>query len=353
MLRDVDRLEHLGGGDAHAGIREEPLERRERSHVLGIAAERRGVVVERALDVVQLALVDLAELDAQRDRLFVRRREPEAAIVEIDDVGPAAVRAIQRLERADRIAALGRDVEHLLPRRDRVVGARERDVEPGGLDERADLVVDIGRGLGLAQQHLGEAHVVVGLAVDALERGERAAIVGLRVEDLLVVLARERQIAAHGARQIGDVEIQAPLDLGVEHVGRELAIRVDQLALAAELTGEALGLRDDLRELGLAARVPQRRELRGERAGLVAEPILAQAHDLGERAQLAGGLVAPVREAREQLRQPFVLPGRVVDGAQDVGGERAQFVIAERGLDGGERDLVALRILLCQHRRPA
>ena len=80
-----------------------------------VAAERGGVVVDRGLDVVQLLLVDLAELDAQRDRLVDRGREAEPALVEIDDVGPPALLAVQRLERVDRIAALGRDARAPAP----------------------------------------------------------------------------------------------------------------------------------------------------------------------------------------------------------------------------------------------
>jgi len=39
--------------------------------------------------------------------------------------------------------------------------------------------------------------------------------------------------------------------------GRDLAVRVDQIGLATELTGEALDLGHHLRELGLGRRVLQ------------------------------------------------------------------------------------------------
>jgi len=57
-----------------------------------------------------------------------------------------------------------------------------------------------------------------------------------------VWIARELEIAAHGARQIGDVEIQAALDLGIEDVRRDATVRIDQIGLARQLAREALRL---------------------------------------------------------------------------------------------------------------
>ena len=88
--------------------------------------------------------MDLAELDAQRDRLLDGGREAEPSLVEIDHIGPAALGAVEMLESVDRIAPLGRHREHLLPGGDRVVGAVQRDVERRGLDQGADAILDIG-----------------------------------------------------------------------------------------------------------------------------------------------------------------------------------------------------------------
>ena len=264
MLRHEDGLEHLGRLCARLGIVEQPLECREGRGLLRVAAEGGRVVLDRCFDIVDMILVELAELDTQRDRFVDGRDEAQPALVQIDDVVPAVLPAVQTLQRVDRICALGCNFQDLLPAADRFIGPLEVRVDPFGpwflaivrnlaRHERVDLIVDIGAHLGrrLAQQHLDEMLLVVGLAIDALERGERAAIVGLDVEHLLVVLARHREIATDRAREVGDVEIQPPLDLRVEHVGRDGAVDIDQLGLATELAGEALGLRDGACELGL------------------------------------------------------------------------------------------------------
>ena len=41
-------------------------------------------------------------------------------------------------------------------------------------------------------------------------------------------------IATHRAPEIRDIEVQPALDLGVEHVRRDVAIDIDQLAFARE-----------------------------------------------------------------------------------------------------------------------
>ena len=239
-----------------------------------------------------------------------------------------------------RVGALGRELRAPAPTSLIASSGRPScDVEAGGLDERVDADRRRRcRDVGLAQQDLDEALVVVGLAIDALERGERAAILGLAVEDLLVVLARELEIAADGAREVGDVEVQAALDLGVEHVGRDLAIRVDQIRFAAELAGEPLGLGDDLRR----ARARSRRGAAPAAARRTRRPCRraaarAAARPRASARSFVAGIVGPLGLAQRELREPLVLRGRGVDGAQDVGGGDAQIGIVERGLDGGER----------------
>ena len=88
-----------------------------------------------------------------------------------------------------------------------------------------------------------------------------------------------------------------------------------------------------------------------ERAGLVAEPVLAQPHDLGEGAQLRRLVIGPLGLPQRQLGEPLVLCRGGVDRAQDVGGGDAQIEIVERGLDGGERlGVLGFRL---QHECPA
>ena len=340
VLADVDRLEHLGGERAHVGIHQEALERRQRDVLGRVARQRRRVVVDRRLDVAQLLLVDLAELHAQLDRLVDRGREAEPPLVELDDVGPPALLAVQRLERLDRVATLGRELHHLLPRADRVVRAPQRREQAGGLDHRGHALVGVVAGamlIGLAHQDVDEALVVVGVAVDRLERGERAPVVGLTVEHLLVVLARELVVLADRAREVGDVEVEPALDVGVEHVRRDVAVRVDQIAFARQLAGEPLGLAHDRAELGLGRGDAQRLQLGRERARLVRELLLPQAHDLAERPQLRRRVVAPLREPPVQPREPIVLRGLLVHRLQQLRGDHPQLVVVERGLERAER----------------
>ena len=122
LRASVDRLEHLRRLHPRVGIVEIALERGDRLRLTRIAGQRGGVVLDRTFDVVQLRLVQIAELDAQRDRFIDRCHEAEPPLVKVDKVVPAPLLAVEPFKRVDRVGALGRDLEHLLPGLDRVVG---------------------------------------------------------------------------------------------------------------------------------------------------------------------------------------------------------------------------------------
>ena len=60
VARHVDRLEHLGGGDALAVVVEVLLERADGAGVRRIAAERGAIVLDRAIGVGEILVVQLA-----------------------------------------------------------------------------------------------------------------------------------------------------------------------------------------------------------------------------------------------------------------------------------------------------
>ena len=359
VARDVDRLEHLGGGGPPVGVAEQPLERGDRAGVAGVAAQRRGVALDRGGDVAQLLLVQAAQLDPQRDRLVERLDEAEPALVQIDQVAPAPLLAVHRVERRHRLGVAGVGLEHLLPRRDRVVGAAQRaGGQPGHLGQRRGALADVGhRQVGLARQDVVQRPGVGGAAlgqpllVDALEGAHRAGVVGLGVEDPLIIGAGQLEIALRRLRQVGDVEVQPALDRAVEHVVGDLAVDRHQVGLARQIAGQPVDLGDHLGQLGLGDRRPQRGDRRGEPAGGVAQPLLADPRDPHPQPRALARPGLALRRGRQHRRQLGVVAGRLVQRLEDRRGPRRQLGVVERLPHRGQRRRV--RRLDRQHLGPA
>ncbi len=100
--REVHGLEHLGCARRVLSLPHQRLERCNRLRVLRVDRQRRGVLVERAVDFPGSLLEDCAERVMERRAPFVRRsRRRDLPLVERDEILPPLRLGIEALERLD------------------------------------------------------------------------------------------------------------------------------------------------------------------------------------------------------------------------------------------------------------
>ena len=241
----------LGAGSAHGG---EPLQHRERpalrqsdrdrepgqrvEHVVATRLQPIGflVGVERAARVVELALVDLADLAKQLGALAIDNDVHGPAAQQIDQHRPLGVGPVEQLERLVGVRVGGRQQQHALEAVRGVVAAtqllpRRRDLAeaPG-----ACIVRDVDhRDHGLERQlvpALGQARepeqrIEIGGDRDLAERGELHDQRPLGIAALLEVRGQLAQDLGALRALLGglgalEVEVDDPVALGIERGGR-------------------------------------------------------------------------------------------------------------------------------------
>ena len=120
VARDVDRLEHLGGGDALVVVVEVLLERADGAGVRRIAAERGAIVLDGAVGVGELLVVERRQAEAQRHRLVDVVAEAEPPLEQLGQLGVAVRGDVALLERLARVGVVREQLEHLLVGADRL-----------------------------------------------------------------------------------------------------------------------------------------------------------------------------------------------------------------------------------------
>ena len=119
------------------------------------------VELDRLVGLLDLLLVEAGELEADLEPLGLVLRETQLLVVDREQVGEAAGRDVEPLERGDRVGILRRDLQDALVARDRrlgvgelpLVGARQR----GQQRQRRGLLLDPGHGRLVGLDQLGPA----------------------------------------------------------------------------------------------------------------------------------------------------------------------------------------------------
>jgi hypothetical protein len=165
----------------------QPAERVERARLVGVEAEHVGVGLDRAIEVLQLALVDHAhravQIDAGRD---VGRVEDVVA-VGLDQRLPAAGLVVQARQLAVRAVVATVEGDDLLQRLGGAIELAE-PLLPGrghALVQRHPLGVG-GRRVELGLEHLEVLLGLVALLVQLLERAQRRQVRRVGLEHRLV-----------------------------------------------------------------------------------------------------------------------------------------------------------------------
>ena len=258
---EVHLLEHLGRSRTTGGrlLRHQMLERRDGRRVAALLAEGLGVLLEGAIDLAEVLLVNATERVTERGAPLARRAfRRQLALVQRDEIAPARRGGVEALERGDR-GRVHAELEDLLVGGDRAIAVLEGLVADARfLVENGALRRVIGRDLGAALQDLEQRLVLATLFVELLEGEERASVVGTQLEDPLVVLLRERGVREVGPRHFGDAERERDLLLLVENIRDHVAIELDQVGVGAGSLGESLGMRDPRRDGGVSGGLAQR-----------------------------------------------------------------------------------------------
>ena len=281
----VDRLEQRGRRPLHAHVVEHPLEHGDGARVIGRARENELQVLQRRLAIAAPIVLDLRQAEAEVDQLLLRPPPPLQEVAEqANQIAPALGLRVEAIERRGGRAIGGRDLDDPLVGGDRVVEPFEL-----GLRQLADLdaqrALD-GRLLGqlrAPQEDLVEGLRVAVAAIDRVERGQRAVVVGDAIEDAAVVVGRGRRVTLP-RRRGGDGAIETELERLVEDVGADVAVERGDLGQALG-AGQALVGVEQRRELRLGQGVADGQRRRLQRPLGVAEPRLferRQPHQLAE-----------------------------------------------------------------------
>ena len=95
----VDRLQQLGGRALHGDVVEHALEHGDRARVLGVGAQHRAQVLERAFLVVLAVVGDLRQAEADRHHLALGQAVLDDLGQEARQIGPALGLGVETVER--------------------------------------------------------------------------------------------------------------------------------------------------------------------------------------------------------------------------------------------------------------
>ena len=304
----LGRQVHLALGDPHGGVEVaarlvQPAQRGVRLEVVGIElADQLVEHLDRLAGRAEPLLEDLGALDRggaralavarHRRRDQLRRDQLQLRAEHVGELAPLAGAAVQPHERGERVAVLGRELEHAVPRADRArrvadvrvdhhrVALELERAQPAlgraGLGQRAAAVE--------ALEHLRELGPALVALVQLGQRGERVGIRRRRAQRLLPAVERGEVVLARGG------EPREPLEqLGAlgGRAGRRCVV-LERL-LEPRIAGLLEHALHALERVAVAAQQLEHGARRVDHAVDVGEPRLVQ-H--GEPAQLGQALGA-------------------------------------------------------------
>ena len=344
-------LEDLGRRPSMVAALHQGLEHRDRGLVRRVLLEVRTERLDRALRVARLLETVLAESVTHLGRCA--HLHLEHALFERDEIVPALDARIEPLETIER--DLHRLIEgDLLERVDRgrdVVELALADV--GDAHQQSDACLCVGRDLGLAPEYLEQVRVVVRVAVEVIERIERALVFGLSLEHASVVDLRELGVRELVPRDRRDGEQDLELKVAVHHLGRDLGQELHEIALAVRRTRVASELGDEVRERGIGQRRTNGASREIERGRRLAESDVRDLYGATERVELLGRVVGLGCDT-ERTDELAVHRARLVVRHEHVGREDAPLAVVAREhvfecfdralVSGREREDFAVRL---------
>ena len=207
---------HLDGALPLLGLLVEARQAGQRVGVVVLDGEHVGVRIDRAIEVAQLLLVDLAHLGVEVDPLGRVGRDREVLAVGVDQRLPLALLAIEALQVAVRLRVAVVDEEDLLQHLGGAIGLGEVL-----LPDRRHLLVG-GDAVLLGRRHLQPVLEVLevllhapGLLVERVERGQRRQVARIDGQHFLVGVDGAIVVAQPVLPQLADLQLEADRLLGV------------------------------------------------------------------------------------------------------------------------------------------
>ena len=260
----------------------------------------------------------------------------ELDLVDLRQLLPLLVLAIERLENVGDLDLQRAAHEHALERRARlgVVGVGGQNVPIGGdrlrhvgegqlvdLRQTERQLDDLGLGRGdadLAPHHVGQLLPALAAGVEPVERHQRRAVLGLRFDDRLVRDDRVVDLAGLLLQDAREPQQQVGLALrilGAIQLGR---VETGQLLPAVGLGGQPLQVGQDIQVGRLDV---QRSPVRLERRALVRQPALLDLGDLDQTLDRLPRILGVRRHDLVDGNHAVPLAQRLVDGLQHLGGQ--------------------------------
>ena len=253
--REVHRLEQLRGARAMLRLLrlgEQALELGDGTLVAAFLAERLLELLERALGIVQAPNGDRGDLHAQIAGVAgLLRRSAARRATTRSEWRSTAVYSVSSAASASSSRPRSRIDSYTSMARAFVLRFGE---QARAAVEQATAVVVGARDLGAALEHAEQVRDVARFLVERLEGGERARLVGTKLERLVVVLSGELAIAELVLRDVGDLQRDGELHVAVEDARSDLAQELHVVRLATGRGGEPVDLGQPLREIGVSER---------------------------------------------------------------------------------------------------
>ncbi len=345
-LEDLEQLLPVAGREVQR------VEALDRGEVVGVDLKDALVGVRRLRGVVQLALVDRADLEEEALLLVGIPDDVRLLRVDVEQLGPLLELQVQLGELVERRQLLGIDLEHLVVDGDRVGRTLEQLlVDRRGAEEVLLLIVRDVEHLALHQEDLGERLPLLAHLVEALERGGRAEVHRIDPEHAAVVADRGRGVVQRFLADLGGPHqvrggqrrvrrrvalFRLPQD-GDERVGALLVDPRERLGIARR-RGQPL---EALGGVGVRRIFGERARHARERGRRVVEGDLLQLRDAVQEIDALLRRAGVRRLDLEDLDQLPEFVRALVQRLEDLGDDRLVRRRREQALEGAERVGVA------------
>ncbi len=331
VAADVDRLQQIGRLHADFGIGKHFLQDLDGLGVVGLSRQHSGQVLQRPHSVSQLHTLDLGQAKTQIDGVARRDAKVEPAFEQVGQIVPTTKLRVQDIERRHGLGVISAGGPHALPGRDGILFAPKLGGEESSLASLGELGFRVLGQIRPPQHHLVELLDFLSLLVDIFQRRQRAVVVGPPLNDTVVVVGGERQIAKLDG-VLGDRLLHAHAGSFRQDVGLDGAVKVDDLddRVEAQHARQAFVGVEHPVQLRIAGGIANSCGPGLERSLLVAELVLL---DGGEARPVDGPRVPVVGDGDEDaqnFRQARAVAGLSVDGLQRLGSGEAQADILRR-----------------------
>ena len=326
----VDGLEDLGDQQLVLLVVDEPLEGLQSRLVGGLALEHLAVALDGRVGVAHALFAQLRQAQHQGLLLLRIGGHRQLALDVVGQVGPHLLPGVQVVEGAQRALTGGLEIEDLLVDGDGLARLLEHlVVDERHLGEELLLLVRIGGDLGAPPQHADQITPALGASVQVLEGSQHLEVGRVLIENPRVGLYRSVHVLELQLADLRRLHPQGARQHRVGGAGAELADQGHQILEALLLDGQHLEATQGLLALGhLAQRVGEGLEA----LLLVADTLAVDLAHLGEEIEAPlpiGALRVQHLEGADEL---LPLAAHLVDGLQDLRGQRSHLGVGQQAL---------------------